>query len=261
MSGDPLEEIAMKRSLYIGRFQPFHKGHMAIIQSLLKDGRRPIVAIRDTALGHDNPYPAFARFAAVKHRFGDQVDAVAIPDIDEVVFGRSPGYDIRQIRLDPDTEAISGTELRKIAPTPIWLTGNSGAGKTTTAKEIQKEIGGIILDGDDMRWSISENAGFEMKDRYEHNMRVARLARVLRDQGQQVIVSVIAPHPEIRKRIDKVLSPEWFWLHSEQRVYPDRPYVDPSAMEGDPACVFVDTDRFSPREAALLVIRQFQVSR
>lgn len=251
----------MKRSLYIGRFQPFHPGHMAIIKAILDEGTKPVVAIRDTALNRDNPFPAFAREAAVRRRYGSQVDVVVIPDISEVVFGRSPGYDIRQIRLDSDTEAISGTELRKIAPTPIWLTGNSGAGKTTTAKEIQKEIGGIILDGDDMRWSISESAGFEMKDRYEHNIRVARLARVLRDQGQQIIISVIAPHPEIRKRIDKVLSPEWFWLHSEQRVYPDRPYVDPSAMEGDPACILVDTDAHTPKQAARLILSQYKVSK
>lgn len=251
-----------KRSLYIGRFQPFHDGHVAIIKNLLNDGRRPAVAIRDTRLNADNPYPAFARFAAVKHLFGDQVDTVAIPDIDEVVFGRKPGYDLRQIRLDPDIEAISGTELRKIAPTPMWLTGNSGAGKTTTAKAIQRELGGIVLDGDEMRWSISEGASFKMKDRYEHNMRVARLARVLRDQGQQVIVSVIAPHPEIRKRVDLVLSPKWFWLHSEQRAYHDRPYVDPSAMEGDPHCEFIDTDAMTPKEAAnrIITIYKAQIS-
>lgn len=251
----------MRRSLYIGRFQPFHNGHMAIIKSILEEGNRPVVAIRDTALNRDNPFPAFAREAAVRRHYGGVVDVVVIPDITEVVFGRSPGYDLRQIRLDAETEAISGTELRKIAPTPMWLTGNSGAGKTTTAKEIQKEIGGVILDGDDMRWSISESAGFGMKDRYEHNMRVARLARVLRDQGQQVIISVIAPHPEIRKRVDLVLSPEWFWLHSDQRVYPDRPYVDPSAMEGDPSCAFIDTDRLSPREAAQAILKQYRVSK
>lgn len=248
----------MKRSLFLGRFQPFHQGHIEIIKSILGDGNLPIVGIRDTGLGHNNPFPLYARFAAMKQVFGDRVLPFAIPDFNEIVFGRSPGYDIRQVRLNTDLESISGTELRKIAPTPIWLTGNSGAGKTSAAKEIQKDLGGVILDGDEMRWSISEGAGFGMKDRYEHNMRVARLARVLRDQGQQVIVAVIAPHPEIRKRIDLILSPVWFWLHSEQRVYPDRPYVDPSAMEGDPSCVLVDTDAHTPREAAQLIVQQYQ---
>lgn len=248
----------MKRSLFIGRMQPFHDGHVAIIRTLLAEGNRPIVALRDNPLDSDNPYPLYARYKAIQTVFGRQIDLVGLPDFDEIVFGRKPGYDIRQIRLAPEIEAISGSELRKIAPTPMWLTGNSGSGKTTTAKEIQKEIGGIILDGDDMRWSISESAGFSMKDRYEHNMRVARLARVLRDQGQQVIISVIAPHPEIRKRVDKVLSPKWFWLHSETRVYPDRPYVDPSAMEGDPACIFINTDQLMPRKAAMAIIQSYK---
>jgi hypothetical protein len=186
--------------------------------------------------------------------YGNQVDLVGLPDFDEIVFGRSPGYDLRQIRI----EASNDRELLKIAPTPMWLTGNSGSGKTTTAKEIQKEIGGIVLDDYDMRWSISEGIGSGMKDTYEHSMRVARLARVLRDQGQQVVVSVTAPHPEIRKRVDLVLMPKWFWLHSEQRVYPDRIYVDPSAMEGDPSCVFIDTDRLTPREAAMAIIQSYK---
>lgn len=251
----------MKRSLYVGRFQPFHDGHTAIIRALLEEGNRPIVALRDTKLDQSNPYPLYARFRAMSHVFGKQIDLVGVPDFDEIVFGRSPGFDLRQIRLDAELEAVSGTELRRITPTPIWLTGNSGAGKTTTAKEIQKELGGVVLDGDDMRWSISESAGFELKDRYEHNMRVARLARVLRDQGVQVVVSVIAPHPEIRKRVDLVLSPEWFWLHSEQRRYADRPYVDPSVMEGDPSCLFIDTDANDPKQAAQMILRAYQVQR
>ena len=251
----------MKRSLYVGRFQPFHDGHVAIIRNLISEGNRPIVALRDTPINANNPFPLYARFKAMSAVFGKQIELVGVPDFDEIVFGRSPGFDLRQIRLDAELESVSGTELRKIAPTPIWLTGNSGSGKTTIAKEIQKELGGIVLDGDQMRWSISESAGFEMKDRYEHNMRVARLARVLRDQGHQVIISVIAPHPAIRKRVDLVLSPEWFWLHSDQRVYPDRPYVDPSAMEGDPSCVFIDTDMHSPKSAAEAIIRQYQVQR
>ncbi len=248
----------MKRSLYIGRFQPFHDGHTAIIRALLDEGNRPVVALRDMPIDGQNPFPLYARFKAMSAIFGKRIELVGIPDFDEIVFGRSPGFDLRQIRLPEELEAVSGTELRKITVPPIWLTGNSGSGKTTIAKEIQNELGGIILDEDEMRFSISENAGSGMKDHYELDMRVARLARVLRDQGQQVIISVIAPHPEIRKRVDLVLSPEWFWLHSEQRRYADRPYMDPSAMEGDPSTVFIDTDRLTPKQAAAEIIKAYK---
>ena len=57
----------------------------------------------------------------------------------------------------------------------IWLTGNSGAGKTTTAYNFKKKLEEcgkqcIILDGDEMRSSISLGAGFSKEAREEHNL-------------------------------------------------------------------------------------------
>jgi len=74
----------------------------------------------------------------------------------------------------------------------IWLTDPSGAGKTTLAKALLDEIPCVNLDGNEMRNSISRGAGFSRKDRGEHNLRVARLAKVLSEQ-MTVVVSVIAP--------------------------------------------------------------------
>lgn len=82
----------------------------------------------------------------------------------------------------------------------IWLTGQSGAGKTTLAKRIQKEWPCVILDGDEMRDSISLGVGFSPKDRADHNYRVARLARELCKQTN-VVVSVIAPIKNVRETI------------------------------------------------------------
>ena len=70
--------------------------------------------------------------------------------------------------------------MRKISGRIVWLTGNSGAGKTTIAKCYQGEYDKhcIILDGDEMRQSVSLGAGFSKEAREEHNLRVARLAWV-----------------------------------------------------------------------------------
>jgi len=59
----------------------------------------------------------------------------------------------------------------------IWLTGHSGVGKTTIAKE----LGYLYLDGDEMRESISTE-GFSREDRRIHNIRVAKLAKELSKQ-------------------------------------------------------------------------------
>lgn len=109
----------------------------------------------------------------------------------------------------------------------FWFTAQSGAGKTTLAKEFAKEIDAIILDGDEMRESISLDAGFSRTDRKEHNLRVARLAKVLAKQSN-VIVSVIAPMEEVRKEITKICNPKWIYI---KRTLPEREghfYEEPS---------------------------------
>ena len=107
----------------------------------------------------------------------------------------------------------------------IWLTGASGAGKTTLAKALVEKLRNwIILDGDEMRDSISIGAGFDEKDRTEHNLRVARLAKVLEKQGSNILVSVIAPFPDLRERVDLICSPKWVCLEG---THEDKTYVNP----------------------------------
>ena len=102
----------MRYSLFIGRWQPFHKGHQALIQRVLDEGKNVCVAIRDTEISEDNPYTAEEREQMIKDVF-PQVKVIVIPDIEEVVYGRKVGWGIREIRLDEDTEKISGTSIRK----------------------------------------------------------------------------------------------------------------------------------------------------
>lgn len=94
----------------------------------------------------------------------------------------------------------------------IWITGARGAGKTTLAKQMQKEMPrAILLDGDDMRASISTELGFSDKDRMTNNVRIARLARVLASQGMPVIVSTICP-PHVRQQVYYECKPRWIHL-------------------------------------------------
>ena len=120
----------------------------------------------------------------------------------------------------------------------IWLTGNSGSGKTTLGQILAERYGAILLDGDRMRATISREAGFSKEERSLHNLRVAMLAKELSNQGLCVIVSVIAPFRDTRRRIDKVAAPLWIYLKRESvLVTMERPYEPP----GNAVCV-VDTD-------------------
>ncbi len=100
----------------------------------------------------------------------------------------------------------------------VWLTGKSGSGKTTLAERLRKDIDCIILDGDEMRNSISVDEGFSRGDREKHNLRVARLANVLSEQ-KMVIVSVIAPMQSVRNVITEICNPFWVYV---QRTLPDK---------------------------------------
>lgn len=80
----------------------------------------------------------------------------------------------------------------------IWLTGYSGAGKTTIANALEKELHGAgvhtyLLDGDNLRHGLNSDLGFSDSDRAENIRRVAEVARLMVDAGILVIVSLISP--------------------------------------------------------------------
>ena len=85
----------------------------------------------------------------------------------------------------------------------IWLTGIPASGKTTLAKELkkyyeQKKISVEILDGDEIRKTLSKDLGFSPEDRKEHNRRVIFVAQLLAKNGVTTIVPLISPYRETR---------------------------------------------------------------
>lgn len=248
-------------SLFIGRWAPFHEGHQALIESVLSTGKPVVIAIRDTEPSTDNPYSTSERWTRIQdalHNWGNLVRIIVIPDIDEVCYGRDVGYGIRRIELTDEVHEISGTKKRLTGqPTHpiIWLTGQSGSGKTTLAGAIRALFGNVvILDGDDMRESISAE-GFSREGRHAHNLRVARLAQVLSKQSL-VVVSVIAPFAQTRHQIDKLIAPLWvLCLRRGQQEGPEFPYELPNTSEVD---VLADGNAFSASENASKVIEGIQ---
>lgn len=107
----------MTTSLFIGRWQvpSLHAGHRALIDTALAEGHHVVVAIRDTPLSADNPYPVYKRDEMIRGVYGDRVQVVTFPNPCnklEVCYGRDVGYTFRRIDLPPDIEAISGTTIR-----------------------------------------------------------------------------------------------------------------------------------------------------
>jgi adenylyl-sulfate kinase len=86
-----------------------------------------------------------------------------------------------------------------IGPHPtFWLTGLSGAGKTTLAFALEQRLHAMgrpccVLDGDKVRQGLTRDLGFSAKDRTENIRRVAEVAKMMNDANLVVIAAFISP--------------------------------------------------------------------
>ncbi len=85
----------------------------------------------------------------------------------------------------------------------IWLTGIPASGKTTISILLKdylqkKNLPVIILDGDEIRKTVSKDLGFSPEERKEHNRRVIEIAKLLVKNNFTVIIPLISPYRETR---------------------------------------------------------------
>ena len=104
-------------SMFIGRWQPLHKGHQELFKQVLDQGGKVCIGIRDMEPDENNPYTANEVldniYGIYKDLIGEgKVKVIKLPDIASVDFGRSVGYDI--VEWIPPTEIadISATKIR-----------------------------------------------------------------------------------------------------------------------------------------------------
>lgn len=88
----------------------------------------------------------------------------------------------------------------------LWLTGLSGAGKSTIARRVEAELTALghrpqVLDGDEVRTNLSKGLGFSKEDRDTNIRRIGYVARLLADHGAAVIVAAISPYREVRDEV------------------------------------------------------------
>ena len=98
----------------------------------------------------------------------------------------------------------------------IWITGLSGSGKSSIARELERRLHHdgrhvYVLDGDNLRFGLNRDLTFSRADRSENIRRTAEVARLFNDAGTVVLVPIISPFREDRDRARSVIGPDRFF--------------------------------------------------
>jgi bifunctional enzyme CysN/CysC len=91
----------------------------------------------------------------------------------------------------------------------VWFTGLSGAGKSTIAQALERELFArgmqtYVLDGDNIRHGLNSNLGFSPEDRVENIRRVSEVAKLMADSGVVAITAFISPYRMDRRRAREI---------------------------------------------------------
>jgi len=101
----------------LGRWQPFHDGHYALFEEIIKRTGQVCIQIRDVQGVDDNPF----NFETVKKnietklssKYENRFKIVLVPNITNICYGRGVGYKIEEVVLPEEIQKISATKIRK----------------------------------------------------------------------------------------------------------------------------------------------------
>ena len=113
----PLFDPKRPTALFIGRYQPFHQGHRALIEEGLRRVGQACVAVRDTeGIDEANPFSFEYVRARIEHglrQHQGRFSVIPLPNVTHVFYGRDVGYAVERIDLDSALQAVSATEQRR----------------------------------------------------------------------------------------------------------------------------------------------------
>jgi len=100
----------------LGRWQPWHEGHQALFEEIVKKTGQVNIQVRDVQGVGDNPFD----FETVKKNieqalqpYKNRIQVTLVPNITNICYGRGVGYKIEEIVLPENIQKISATDIRK----------------------------------------------------------------------------------------------------------------------------------------------------
>ena len=103
-------------SQMLGRWQPFHDGHYALFEEIIKKTGQVCIQVRDVQGVDDNPF----NFETVKKNIEEKLNSkyknrfkiILVPNITNICYGRGVGYTVEEITLPEKIQKISATKIR-----------------------------------------------------------------------------------------------------------------------------------------------------
>lgn len=113
--GNPTTNKDKKYAIFVGRYQPYHYGHISLIEQKLNEGIPALIMVRDIEADEKNPFTTDQTIDMIEtyHKSkGHDVLVMKIPDIESVNYGRGVGYEINEFTPPDNIGFISATKIR-----------------------------------------------------------------------------------------------------------------------------------------------------
>jgi cytidyltransferase-like protein len=114
----PSSSNSNKYAMFIGRWQPWHKGHRWLIDQALEQGKNVLLCIREVEPDEKNPWTPQEVLMNLANELEELVEQgrlriTTIPDIESINIGRGIGYDVIEHIPPQDIHDISATKIRE----------------------------------------------------------------------------------------------------------------------------------------------------
>jgi len=105
-------------AMFVGRWQPLHKGHQELFKQAMDEGKNVLICIRDVQPDEKNPFLSTEVKSNIEEHYSNEISlgkvkVMVIPDICSIEFGRGVGYDIIERTPPQEIGEISATKIRE----------------------------------------------------------------------------------------------------------------------------------------------------